>query len=61
MKFFKLRPTNPLAPIPSTSRMKYLQMFQSQDSNSTGYVTGQNAKTLLLQTGLSQGVLAQIW
>lgn len=52
---------NPIAPIPSTSRIKYSQMFQSNDPNSTGYITGMQAKTLLMQTSLTQAVLAQIW
>ncbi|RNA38129.1 intersectin-1 isoform X7 [Brachionus plicatilis] len=40
---------NPLIPIPSTSRTKYGQMFQSNDIGSTGFLTGQQAKTILMQ------------
>ncbi|CAF0787535.1 unnamed protein product [Brachionus calyciflorus] len=52
---------NPLAPIPSTSRAKYGQIFQSTDTGSTGFLTGQQAKNLLVQTGLPQAVLVQVW
>lgn len=41
--------------------MKYSQMFQSNDQGSTGYLSGQAAKTLLLQVGLPQPTLIQIW
>ncbi len=41
--------------------MKYSQMFQSNDLSSSGYIAGQTAKTLLMQTGLAQAVLAQVW
>ncbi len=59
--FFLINRPNPLAPIPSTSRIKYSQVFQSNDLSSTGYIAGQTAKTLLMQTGLPQAVLAQVW
>ena len=36
-------------------------MFQSNDTTASGYIAGQQAKTLLMQTGLSQALLAQIW
>ena len=52
---------NPIAPIPQTTRTKYAQVFQSNDPSSTGFVSGQQAKTLLMQTGLPQNILAQIW
>ena len=41
--------------------MKYSQMFQSNDQSSSGYLGGQAAKTLLLQTGLAQATLVQVW
>lgn len=41
--------------------MKYSQMFQSNDPSSTGFIAGQTAKTLLMQTALAQGTLAQVW
>jgi hypothetical protein len=41
--------------------MKYSQMFQSNDQGSTGYLSGQAAKTLLLQVGLPQPTLVQVW
>ena len=36
-------------------------MFQSNDQNSTGFISGQQAKMLLVQSSLPQNVLAQIW
>jgi len=36
-------------------------MFQSNDASSTGFISGQQAKTLLLQSGLAQNVLVQVW
>jgi len=60
ISFNRIRP-NPIAPIPQTTRTKYAQVFQSNDSNSSGFVSGQQAKTLLMQTGLPQNILAQIW
>jgi hypothetical protein len=53
--------SNSITSIPQTSRTKYAQVFQSNDPNSTGFVTAQQAKALLLQTSLPQSVLAQIW
>lgn len=38
-----------------------MQVFQSNDHTSSGYLNPTQAKTLLLQTGLSQQQLAQIW
>lgn len=36
-------------------------MFQTNDQTLSGFVSGQQAKTILLQTGLAQTVLAQVW
>lgn len=36
-------------------------MFQSNDPGMTGFITGQQAKTLLVQSNLPQATLAQIW
>lgn len=52
---------NPVTQIPSTSRARYTQMFQSNDPGMTGFITGQQAKTLLVQSNLPQATLAQIW
>ena len=53
--------TTPLAPIPQALRARYTQAFQNNDTMSTGFISGLQAKTLLMQTGLAQAVLAQIW
>jgi hypothetical protein len=50
-----------LSPIPLTSINKYTQVFKSNDLTSTGYMSANQAKGLLVQTGLNQITLAQIW
>ncbi|XP_035687088.1 intersectin-1-like isoform X19 [Branchiostoma floridae] len=47
--------------IPTQSKLKYNQFFNSHDRSRTGFITGAQAKNILLQTGLPQGALAQIW
>ena len=64
IKIIENRPTTAsitIPPIPSTSRNKYLQVFQSNDQTSSGFVSATQAKILLVQTGLQQQQLAQIW
>lgn len=36
-------------------------MFHANDPAATGFITGQQGKTILMQTGLVQTLLAQIW
>jgi hypothetical protein len=52
---------NPLVPIPTLSRNKYIQVFQSNDTGSTGFLNGMQAKNILLQTGLPPATLAKVW
>ena len=47
--------------IPQHSKLKYTQQFNGVDRTRTGYLTGPQARMILLQSGLSQGILAQIW
>ena len=47
--------------IPPPSQAKYAQLFQSVDVNKTGFVTGAQARGILMQSGLPQDALAKIW
>ncbi|GAB6032532.1 hypothetical protein CHUAL_011425 [Chamberlinius hualienensis] len=47
--------------IPHQSKLKYTQMFNTTDRMRSGYLTGSQARNLLVQTGLPQNILAQIW
>ncbi|XP_078322482.1 intersectin-1-like isoform X4 [Crassostrea virginica] len=47
--------------MPHGSKLKYTQMFNSNDRHKRGHLTGVEARSLLVQSGLPQPVLAQIW
>ena len=47
--------------IPQTTQAKYSNIFQQTDKNRTGFLAGVQARNILLQSGLPQNVLAQIW
>ncbi|CAE1260660.1 unnamed protein product [Acanthosepion pharaonis] len=47
--------------IPPQNKQKYIQMFATQDRNKQGFIAGVEARPLLLNSGLPQPVLAQIW
>ncbi|XP_056016290.1 intersectin-1-like isoform X4 [Ostrea edulis] len=47
--------------LPHPSKLKYTQMFNSHDRNKRGHLTGVEARSLLVQSGLPQPMLAQIW
>merc|ERR1712241_968432 len=56
----------PVAPsmdwaVPQMTRTKYLATFQQTDRAHTGFIAGVQARNILLQSGLPQNVLAQIW
>ncbi|CAI9736020.1 intersectin-1 isoform X2 [Octopus vulgaris] len=42
-------------------KQQYVQMFATQDRNQQGYIMGVDARPLLLNSGLPQPILAQIW
>lgn len=42
-------------------KLKYTQIFNTTDRTRTGYLTGAQARNLLLQSKLPQATLAQIW
>jgi hypothetical protein len=47
--------------VPAPARLKYGQLFNSVDRQRSGFLTGVQARNILLQSGLTQQVLAQIW
>ncbi|XP_052244351.1 intersectin-1-like isoform X10 [Dreissena polymorpha] len=47
--------------MPHTQKLKYTQMFNSNDRNKKGNLTGVEARAILVQTGVPQQMLAQIW
>jgi hypothetical protein len=48
-------------PVPQPSRLKYTMIFNQTDKNKTGYMTGLQARQLLMQTQLNQTTLAKVW
>jgi Ca2+-binding EF-hand superfamily protein len=47
--------------VPASSKKKYNQLFNAHDRLRSGYLTGAQVRTILLQSNLSQQQLAQIW
>ena len=47
--------------VPMPTRQKYQVQFANTDRNRTGFLAGAQARNLLLQSGLPQNILAQIW
>ncbi|XP_022654565.1 intersectin-1-like isoform X4 [Varroa destructor] len=43
------------------TKLKYTQLFNQHDRQRTGFLTGNQARGILMQTGLPNAVLAQIW
>ncbi|CAG0916747.1 unnamed protein product, partial [Notodromas monacha] len=48
-------------PVPQPTKLKYTQIFNQADKSKTGFMTGMQARQLLVQTGLNQTTLAKIW
>lgn len=47
--------------MPHSTKLKHTQTFNANDRNKRGYLLGVEARSILMQTGLSQAYLAQIW
>ncbi len=47
--------------IPHSSKLKYAQLFNSHDRGKTGFLTGVQARGILVQTQLPQALLARVW
>lgn len=47
--------------IKSQSKLKYTQLFNTTDRSRSGFLTGAQARNLMVQSKLPQSILAQIW
>lgn len=47
--------------IPQSSKLKFTQLFNATDKTRSGFLTGTQARGILLQTKVPQQILAQIW
>lgn len=47
--------------VPHQSKLKYTQVFNTTDRSRSGYLSGPQARNIMVQSGLPQAILAQIW
>lgn len=47
--------------VPHQTKLKYTQLFNTTDRSRTGFLTGVQARGIMVATQLPQNVLAQIW
>jgi intersectin len=47
--------------IQGPAKLRYTQLFNTTDRNRSGYLTGTQARNIMVQTKLPQAILAQIW
>jgi len=47
--------------IPPASRLKYTQMFKAADHEKSGFIKGEQARQILIQSGIPPEKLAKIW
>uniref|UniRef100_A0A0P4WZ00 Intersectin-1 n=1 Tax=Scylla olivacea TaxID=85551 RepID=A0A0P4WZ00_SCYOL len=47
--------------VPQTSKLKFTQVFNMSDRTKSGYLSGVQARNILIQSHLPQQILAQIW
>ena len=47
--------------VPHQSKLRYTQVFNSNDRTRCGHLTGSQARTILIQWGIPQAALAKIW
>ncbi|XP_063218277.1 intersectin-1 isoform X2 [Bacillus rossius redtenbacheri] len=47
--------------VPHQTKLKYTQLFNTSDRARTGFLSGPQARNIMVQTQLPQPVLAQIW
>ena len=47
--------------IPQATKLKFSQVFDMSDRNKTGFISGVQARNILLQSSLPQATLAKIW
>lgn len=47
--------------IPEASQLKYADVFKANDHKKTNFLNGTQAKSILLESGLTEKILSQIW
>lgn len=47
--------------VPHQTKLKYTQIFNTTDRTRTGFLSGVQARGIMVATQLPQNVLAQIW
>lgn len=47
--------------VPHQTKLKYTQIFNTTDRTRTGYLSGVQARNVMVQTKLPQNILARIW
>lgn len=47
--------------VKGATKLKYTQLFNNTDQNRVGYLTGAQARNIMVMTKLPQSILAQIW
>lgn len=47
--------------VKNATKLKYTQLFNNTDHNRVGYLTGPQARNIMVMTKLPQAILAQIW
>ncbi|KAJ8949977.1 hypothetical protein NQ318_002386 [Aromia moschata] len=47
--------------VPHQTKLKYTQIFNTTDRTRSGYLSGAQARNVMVQTKLPQNILAQIW
>ncbi|CRL03448.1 CLUMA_CG016510, isoform A [Clunio marinus] len=66
MSFSEKAPSVPESPssewaVPQSSKLKFTQLFNATDKTRSGFLTGTQARGILLQTKVPQAELARIW
>lgn len=47
--------------VPHQTKLKYTQLFNTWDRTRSGFLSGPQARNIMVQTQLPQGILAQVW
>lgn len=47
--------------VPHQTKLKYTQLFNTTDRARTGFLSGAQARNVMVQSKLPQNILAQIW
>lgn len=47
--------------VPHQTKLKYTQLFNTTDRTRSGFLSGVQARNIMIQSKLPQNILAQIW